>query len=187
MRKGQSARPLGGMTRLVRRAARAARAALTALTVGAGLVVGAGQAAAQVTLAPPPGAGSVVADASAAISAGASIPWGWNQIVVRVQNNGAQPARGEVEVTGNQYTSDEVFHASAPYTVGPSATVHVRVPVRVPSYGSFDVRVMDERLGEVRSQSFNSNGTQSVVLLDVVPASRLRAAMSAGNTSGIAP
>ncbi|EYF02086.1 hypothetical protein [Chondromyces apiculatus] len=174
MRKGQSARPLGGMARSVRHAA---LAALVALAAGTGLVVGAAEAAAQVTTAPPPGAGSVVAEASAAISAGSSIPWGWNQIVVRVQNNGAQPARGEVEVTGHQYTSDEVFQASAPYTVGPSATVHVRVPVRVPSYGSFDVRVMDERLGEVRSQSFNSNGTPSVVLLDVVPASRLRAAI----------
>lgn len=116
----------------------------------------------------------VVAEAIPAISAGAAVPWGWNQIQVRIQNNGGRAARGSVEVSTQQYSSDRVFHASAPYSVGAGASIIVRVPARVASYGDVRVQVMDDVDGQVLSQSFTASGQVAVVLLDVSPASRLR-------------
>ena len=118
----------------------------------------------------------VVADAKPAISAvsGTAVPWGWNQMLVRVQNTGARPARGEVTVTTRQYSADQVFLASAPYSVAAGTAVWVRVPVRVASYGDVQVRVVDDVDGQIFSQSFSSTGQPAVVLLDTTQPSRLR-------------
>jgi hypothetical protein len=126
----------------------------------------------------------VAAEIAPVIGAGNTLPWGWNQILVRIQNNGARPARGEVDVATRQYASERVFRATAPYSVAAGASVHVRVPVRVAAYTDLQVRVIDEVDGQVASQDIGSSGQGSVLLLDTTPASRLRAAV---NEAPIAP
>ena len=105
-----------------------------------------------------------------------AIAWGWNQIVVRIQNNGTKPARGTVEITSGQYGHDRAFHATAPYSVGAGASVHVRVPVHVILFGEVRVRVLGEGgegppISESTLSAFKPNGA---LLVDVSETSRLR-------------
>lgn len=144
------------------RAVRAAGAAcLAALTV-------AGPAAAQPT--PPP---EVIVDVVSVLGAG-SLPPGWSQVLVRLQNNGSTPAKGQIEVSSQRYTERPVFTASAPYSVGAGASVSVRVPVRVPPLGDVRVVVLDDAAGSISGQSLASVVQSAVVLLDVSETSRLR-------------
>ncbi|AKT37152.1 hypothetical protein [Chondromyces crocatus] len=137
-------------------------------------------------------ASSVVAEAHPAISLGAGVSGGWNQILVRVQNQGQQPARGQVAVSAHPYSGDPSFEASAPYSVGPGASVHVRVPVLAGTYGDVQVRVGDDKGEELLRQSFTSSTLSSVVLFDIEPVSRLRTVLnespisltSAGSSGG---
>lgn len=152
-----------------------ARRTLAAAALAAGLAApAAAWAQPMITQVPPARPPDVVAEAVPAIAAGAAVPWGWNQIQVRIQNKGGRAAKGTVEVSTQQYSSDRVFQASAPYSVGAGASILVRVPARVASYGDVRVQVIDEVDGQILNQSFTANGQIAVVLLDVSPTSRLR-------------
>ncbi len=150
-----------------------AAAALLALSIAA-----AGGARAQT---PPvggaPRAPEVIAEIVPVLGTSGSLPWGWNQILVRIQNNGTRPAKGVVDVSSRQYGDRGNFEASAPYAVGAGSAVHVRVPARVAAYADIDVRVQDDAEGQIAAQSFSSTAQGSVVLFDVSEASKLRGAI----------
>src|SRR5262249_26133779 len=47
---------------------------------------------------------------------------GWNEIVVRLQNDTGSAARGRVELASSGYLDRDAFRATAPYHVAPGAT-----------------------------------------------------------------
>jgi len=170
---------------MTRRSRRLGSGLAAALALALGVTATSSGGAAEPPLAPPPGGATsstarspdVVAEVAPLIGVGAGLPWGWNQLLVRIQNNGAQPARGEVEVSTRQYVSERVFQARAPYNVAAGASIHVRIPVRIASYVDVQVRVTDDANGEVLTQSISSSAQATVVLFDANPASRLRGAV----------
>ncbi|MGK4001863.1 hypothetical protein WMF31_04525 [Sorangium sp. So ce1036] len=153
---------------------RAPRAAGTAAAAWLAALAAAGPALGQ---APSPGAGELVVDAAPVFGTSGALPWGWNQIVVRVQNNGGAAARGEVEIASKRFSNQPDFVASAPYSVAAGASIHVRVPVQVSPFGDVQVRALDERGAPVSSHALASTSQRAVVLLDVSEPSRLRATL----------
>jgi hypothetical protein len=125
--------------------------------------------------APPP---EVTADVVPVVAAGGALPWGWSQILVRIQNSGSAPARGQVEVSSQRYSDRHVFTASAPYVVGAGASVSVRVPVHVAPFGDAQTRVLDEADRPLAARSLSSTAQCAAVLLDVSETSRLRGALN---------
>jgi hypothetical protein len=116
---------------------------------------------------------------------GTSIAWGWNEVLVRLQNNGTTPARGQVDVTDQQFSHDgQSFRASAPFNVGAGASVHVRVPARVALYGELNVDVTAASGAPIASTRFSAFQLNGALLVDVSEASRIRAAI---NEVAIAP
>ena len=118
----------------------------------------------------------VAVEAVPLFGAPGTIAAGWNQIVVRIQNNGTTPARGNVEITSGQYGHERTFHATAPYSAGAGASVHVRVPVHVILFGEVHVRVHAEGaastpIAETTLSVFKPSGA---LLVDVSETSRLR-------------
>ncbi|WP_437481499.1 hypothetical protein WME75_37830 [Sorangium sp. So ce1014] len=164
MRRGDEARAL--------RIASPARGAAGAAWVAA--LLAAGSASGQ---APPPRAPELAVDAAPVFGTSGAIPWGWNQIIVRIQNNGGRTARGEVEVESRRTSEQRVFVASAPYTVGAGASVNVRVPVQVSPFGDVQVRALDEGGAAVSSHALSSTSQRAVVLFDVSETSLLRAGL----------
>ncbi|WP_437305080.1 hypothetical protein [Sorangium sp. So ce388] len=121
-----------------------------------------------------PGAPELVVDAAPVFGTSGGMPWGWNQVVVRLQNNGGKAAKGEVEVASTRYGEQRVFVASAPYTVAAGASIHVRVPVQVSPFADVQVRALDEGGAQVSSHALSSTSQRAVVLFDVSEASLVR-------------
>jgi len=108
-----------------------------------------------------------------------SVPYGWNGMLVRIQNNDSKPLRGEVLVSSKQYSRDgHKFMASAPFNVGAGASVHVRLPVQVTLYGDLVVEVTADTGDAISSTRFSSIQPSGVLLLDVSETSRLRGAVN---------
>ncbi|WP_437732371.1 hypothetical protein [Sorangium sp. So ce1335] len=124
-----------------------------------------------------PGAPELAVDAAPVFGTSGAVPWGWNQVVVRIQNNGGRAARGEVEVSSTRYGEHRVFVATAPYTVAAGASVHVRVPVQVSPFADVLVRALDERGAQVSSHALSSTTQHGVVLFDVSETSLVRGAL----------
>jgi hypothetical protein len=115
---------------------------------------------------------------------GASIAWGWNEILVRIQNNGTKPARGTVNVRVEQFSGDRrSFQASAPFNVGAGASVHVRLPAHVDTYGDVNVDVTSEAGEPIASTHFSAFQPSGVLLVDVSVTSRLRGAINEASIS----
>lgn len=177
MRRGDEARGRSLRTALPPRGAKGAAGAawLAALLTAASV---SGQA-------PTPSiAPELAVDAAPVFGTSGAIPWGWNQVVVRIQNNGGRAARGEVEVESKRYSEQRVFVASAPYTVGAGASVNVRVPVQVAPFGDVQVRALDEGGATVSSHVLSSTSQRAVVLFDVSETSLLRGGL---HEAGVAP
>lgn len=104
-----------------------------------------------------------------------TLPWGWSQMLVRIQNNGSKPLKGRVRGEATQYSVRGLFTSEAPYSVAPGAIALVRLPVQVAPYTNLTVSVEDDALGQISSQYFSSTAQNSVVLFDVSEPSRLRA------------
>ncbi len=167
MRRGDEARALR-----IASPPRGAKGAAGAAWVAA--LLAAGSASGQ---APAPRAPELAVDAAPVFGTSGAIPWGWNQIIVRIQNNGGRTARGEVEVESRRTSEQRVFVASAPYTVGAGASVNVRVPVQVSPFGDVQVRALDEGGAAVSSHALSSTSQRAVVLFDVSETSLLRAGL----------
>jgi hypothetical protein len=141
------------------------------------LVTAAAAHAAPPAAAPAPT--QIAVEAFPIFGTGSNIASGWNEVVVRIQNNGDAPARGRVEIGSQQYGRDgRAFRATAPFSVGARASVNVRVPAEVPLYGDLVADVYGEdgaSLSQVHVSSYTPAG---VMLLDVSDASRLRGAVN---------
>jgi hypothetical protein len=141
-------------------------------------------------LAAAPTAGSLhpelAVEAVPVLGTGAQIAFGWNEVLVRVQNNGGKPARGRVEVSAQQFGRGEAheFRATAPFSVGEGAAVQVRVPAQVSLYGDLVVDVFTEAGEAVAQARFPSFQPASVALFDLTEGSRLRGAV---NEAAIVP
>jgi hypothetical protein len=126
-------------------------------------------------LAPSP----IAFEASPVFNAGPSIGTGWNEVLVRVQNNGSAPARGSVEVSAAQLSKDDHgFHASAPYSVGGGGSVSLRIPVEVAFYGAVTTQILDEQGHYVTSSEISSYQPSGVTIVDVSETSRLRGVLN---------
>jgi hypothetical protein len=177
---------------------------LAKLALAAALALGAGGAHAetepsQVAPVPPPaaspsaapGGGTGVPSAVAGIAVevtplfGVSnqIAPGWTGFLVRIQNSSGNPLRGEIEVESRQYSDRALFRATAPFVVGTGSSVSVRLPTHVSMYGDTNVVARDESGAELGSYRANVSVQQSVFLLDVSEASRLRAAIHEASVS----
>jgi hypothetical protein len=106
-----------------------------------------------------------------------ALPWGWTELVVRVQNTGQKPARGTIRASSQQFPDRRFFTASAPYSVGAGATAVVRVPAHALAYADVSVEVVDDELGQIATQRYSSSSQLTVVLFDTSEASRLRGAI----------
>ncbi|MEO5727893.1 MAG: hypothetical protein ABI134_15345 [Byssovorax sp.] len=149
------------------------RGALAGVALAAVLVASPAITRAQAPAAPP---SDVAVEAVPMFGASGAIAWGWNQVVVRIQNNRTKPLRGNVEITAGQFGRERSFHATAPYSVGAGASVHVRVPVRVVLFGEVRVRVLEgdgesPPFAEATLSAFKPSGA---LLVDVSETSRLR-------------
>ncbi|MGK3968868.1 hypothetical protein WMF38_37300 [Sorangium sp. So ce118] len=164
MRRGAEARGRAGQAAALARVA-AGAAWLAALST-AGPALGQAPAASS--------APELVVDAAPVFGMSGGMPWGWNQVVVRLQNNGGKAAKGEVEVASTRYGEQRVFVASAPYTVAAGASIHVRVPVQVSPFADVQVRALDEGGAQVSSHALSSTSQRAVVLFDVSETSLVR-------------
>lgn len=133
--------------------------------------------------APPPS--EVAVETVPMFGTSGNIAWGWNEVLVRIQNNGSKPLRGQVELSAQQFSHDvHSFQVSAPFNAAAGTSVHVRVPVNVALYGDLTVSVLPEvgdPIATTRLSTFQPNG---VMLLDVSETSSLRGAI---NETGITP
>ena len=154
------------------------RGALAGAALAALLVASPAVTRAQTSTSPSPP--NVAVEAVPMFGGPTAIAWGWNQIVVRVQNNGTQPLRGNVTISAGQYGHERSFHATAPYSVGAGASVHVRVPVRVVLFGEVHVRVFDggSESAPIAESTLSSFKPSGALLVDVSEASRLRGVIS---------
>ncbi|MCK6586930.1 MAG: hypothetical protein L6Q76_05025 [Polyangiaceae bacterium] len=106
-----------------------------------------------------------------------SLPWGWTELAVRIQNTSPKPTRGTIRASSQQFPNRRFFTTSAPYSVGAGATAVVRVPAHAIAYADVTVEVADDELGKLMTQRYTSNSQLSVVLFDTSEASRLRGAI----------
>jgi hypothetical protein len=149
------------------------RGALAGVALAAVLVFSPAISRAQAPAAPP---SDVAVEAVPMFGASGAIASGWNQVVVRIQNNRTKPLRGNVEITAMQFRRGSAFHATAPYSVGAGASVHVRVPVHVVLFGEVRIRVL-EGAGEsspIAEATLSASKPSDALLFDVSETSRLR-------------
>ncbi len=126
---------------------------------------------------PPPSTQQVSVEISPMFGQSAPTPSGYSGFLVRVQNNEQRPIRGEVEVESRLYTNQFRYRATAPFVVGASSAVTVRLPSQSGMYGEVKVFVRDEAGVELGTHATAVTNTPSVFLLDVSEASRLRGAV----------
>jgi hypothetical protein len=107
---------------------------------------------------------------------GASAPLaaGWTGFVVRVQNSGDKPVRGEIAVESHQYSDSSRFRATAPFTVGARSSVNVQLPTHAGMYGETSVMVRDDVGQELGSHHASMTAQQALFLLDVTEISAIR-------------
>jgi hypothetical protein len=152
------------------------RGALAGATLAALLLASPAVTRADASVSPTAPPSDVAVEAVPMFGAPGTIAWGWNQIVVRIQNNGTKPLRGNVEIRAGQFGHEGSFRATAPFSAGAGASVHVRVPVHVILFGEVHVRVLGEGaesppIAEATLASFKPSGA---LLVDVSETSRLR-------------
>jgi hypothetical protein len=114
---------------------------------------------------------------------GSALESGWNEVVARVENVGAKPARGYVELTAFGYVDRHGFVATAPFNVGPGATALVKVPAYAAAYTDIAVRAVAEDGTEITSTRFSPTMQARVLLLDVTEPSSVRAAINEASVS----
>ncbi|MFO0759480.1 MAG: hypothetical protein U0359_23515 [Byssovorax sp.] len=133
-----------------------------------------------------PAASEISVEAVPVLGAPGSIAWGWNEVLVRIQNNGQKPARGEVNVVSQRFGSKDAqtFRASAPFAAAAGAGVHVRVPVQVAPYVDLTVEVTGEGGAQLSSTRLSAYQPGGVTLVEVAEASKIRGVL---NESAIAP
>jgi len=125
----------------------------------------------------PAAPSGIAVEVTSLFGASNQIAAGWTGFLVRIQNSSGNPLRGEIEVESRQYSDRALFRATAPFVVGTGSSVSVRLPTHVAIYGDTSVIVRDESGAEIGSYRANVTAQQSVFLLDVSEASRLRAAI----------
>lgn len=156
-------------------------AALAALLAA---IPAAPQATAAAPAAPTGTNPEIAVEAVPVFGTGSSIAWGWNEVLVRIQNNGTKPVRGEVDVSSQHFSGERyTFHVSAPFNVGAGASVHVRVPAQVASYGDLDIEVTSEAGESIATAHFSAFQPTGPLLVDVSETSRLRGAINEASIS----
>jgi hypothetical protein len=108
---------------------------------------------------------------------------GWSEIIVRLDDPGASPVKGTLEVEstfGGYYGSSENrFVARAPFHVQPRAGAVLRVPVKGATYGSptLTVTALGDDGGKLAETSLSVGSTMAPLLVDVDDPSRLSVVM----------
>lgn len=127
----------------------------------------------------------VIVDAQPMIAPATTLPYGWNEILVRVTNNGTKPMKGSVTVESSRFSVDNgKQHVEAPFAVPATSSVNLRVPVLVESYSNVTLRVSDDAGHDVSVQNYTATAPLGVVLLDVSEASRVKPVL---NDASITP
>lgn len=120
----------------------------------------------------------ISAEATPALSSNGAFFEGWNELIVRLQNAGTKPARGQIAVISHSPMGDRhSFEATAPYTVGAGASVSVHLPMQVLSYAEVLVEVKDELGQKLAIRKFTPSTQSAVQLVDVHEPSHLRGAI----------
>ena len=141
----------------------------TAIAVGASAVFCAGTASAELHVSASPILGSSTpADGN------------WVECAVRIDNDGTQPARGQIELVSTAgYGKDDALTVRAPYAVAAGAAVTVRLPTRTFQAGSgpLDLRVLGEDGALLQETSVPASGSTSPFLIDASEPPRLAGAL----------
>jgi hypothetical protein len=104
---------------------------------------------------------------------------GWTELLVRITNTDAMPARGQIEAfASSRAGSNDVARTTAAYAVGGNGSVNVRLPVLVSEYTDVTVRVLDSAKAELHTQRYSVLSNEDVFLLDVHEPSTLRSALN---------
>jgi hypothetical protein len=149
----------------------------------------AGLAAGDVDAAPP-GAGAPASQislrAAPVFGADAAAGTGWVELVVYVDNAGAAPAKGTLELAGSyggyaMASTENRFLARAPFHVQPRAEAILRIPVRGESYGTptLTVSAMGDDGAKLAETSASLGTSEAPLLVDLDEPSRLSVMMRA--------
>ncbi|MEM1028811.1 MAG: hypothetical protein AAF928_10535 [Myxococcota bacterium] len=121
----------------------------------------------------------IAIDAHPVFGDGSLPPGGWAEIVVRIGNEGADPYRGRVTVSGADPSSspEHATRTEATFSAGAGSRVSIRLPVRVADTGAPEVNVVDDDGRKVYVRSFSPAYHDDALLVDVARASALGAAL----------
>ena len=152
------------------------RSAIVGAAIAACFLVLPATSRAEAAASPAAPPSDIAVEAVPIFAAAGAIALGWNEIIVRLQNNGTKPARGTIKINVGRFSVDHGFQATAPYSVGAGASVHVRIPVHVVPFGELHLRVLadgseEPPIAETTLTTFTPTGA---LLVDVSETSRLR-------------
>ncbi len=117
------------------------RGALAGAALAALLVASPAVSRAQTSAAPAPPPLNVAVEAVPMFGGPTAIAWGGTRSSFASRTTGRSRCACNVEISAGQYGHERSFQATAPYSAGAGASVHVRVPVRVVLFGEVHVRV----------------------------------------------
>jgi hypothetical protein len=157
----------GGLRAAGRRIA--AAAALFAAVLGA--------SPAQAQPEPSPLESELRVDATPVLSQGGLLLEGWNEFVVRVQNVGQNPHRGQLRLTAMAPHTEGAFEVTAPYAVAPGSGVSVRMPAQIGAFADVVIEVVEDGGAEPIVRRFPHGAASQLFLVDVHEPSHLRSAI----------
>ena len=99
----------------------------------------------------------------------------WGEVLVRIVNNGKQPARGKVSLYGSiaSWSGETHNESFAPYVVSPGASVSMLLPVRAGRNDDPVLHVYAEDDKLIHKQEFSRSNDNRSILVNVAKASVL--------------
>jgi|GEM_PF-485669 len=139
-------------------------------------------AAAAGSAAPAPASSPLTLAVTPVFGAEAAVGRGWTEVVARVDDRGAAPIKGTLELTsswpGYYSVSNDAFVARAPFLVGAHAEAVLRIPVRSGEYASSTtVAVLTDGGTKLAETSVSLSADVAPLLVDVEEPSRVSIVM----------
>jgi len=120
-------------------------------------------------------------EAQPVFGAQAAPAYGWTELVVRIENDDAQPQRGTIEFAA---TGEGDVQVRAPFAVGPGSSAIVLLPVYGNGYRfSQNVRAIDEAGQTLAAYSLPYAPRPGHLLIDLIAGSKLPIALQSATVS----
>jgi hypothetical protein len=157
------------------------RRARAALAAGVIALVAAASRGAHAGPPEPPSDGALTLTASPVLGQDAASGNGWMEIALRIDNGGAQPRKGTVELETSALwgSGDMEPTARAPFNVAAGRSAIVKLPTHGFAYYTpqMTVTAFGENGAKLATATVNANGSSSPLLVDVDQPSRLGIAL----------